>query len=170
MSQQQNLRPPDLNLVIISGRIVRDAEVRFTASGMAVCTFTVAMSRRMRDQSTGEWKDADPVFVPVVVFAEAAQRCEGRANKGAPVFIEGRLQTNKWEDKETKKPMSRLELIASRVQFLTIKSAQGAAPQSQTSEPAAIGAKASDEPSDYQSNQASSPKQSFADDDEDIPF
>jgi single-strand DNA-binding protein len=129
------------------------------------------MSRRFRDPATGEWKDADPVFVPIIVWGEAAQRCQGRVNKGAPVFVEGRLQTSKWTDKETGNPRSRLEVVASRVQFLTIRSAQDFASAPQSSEPAAIGAKASEEASDYQNNQQQPPaKQSFADDDEDIPF
>ena len=120
MNQQQNsLRLPEQNNVMLVGRLTRDPELRRTSTGKAVCSFDVAIGRRFKDQATGEWKDADPTFVPVIVWGDQAERCGERLKKGVPVHVEGRLQTNKWEGNDGQK-RSRLEVIASRVQFLSI--------------------------------------------------
>ncbi|MCL1972190.1 MAG: single-stranded DNA-binding protein [Endomicrobia bacterium] len=153
MNQQQNsLRLPEQNNVMLVGRLTRDPELRRTSTGKAVCSFDIAISRRMKDQATGEWKDADPTFVPVIVWGDQAERCGERLKKGVPVHVEGRLQTNKWEGTDGQK-RSRLEVIASRVQFLSI-----------VKQESAIGAKPLDD-----SNYAPSANIS-GDEDEDIPF
>lgn len=157
MNQTTSLRLPEQNNVMMVGRLTRDPELRRTSTGKAVCSFDIAISRRMKDAATGEWKDADPTFVPVIVWGEQAERCGERLKKGVPVHVEGRLQTNKWEGQDGQK-RSRLEVIAQRVQFLSVVKQQTESP--------AIGAKAEDapipkeEPSSY----------SAADEDEDIPF
>jgi single-strand DNA-binding protein len=158
MNQQQNtLRLPEQNNVMMVGRLTRDPELRRTSTGKAVCSFDIAISRRMKDPVTGEWKDADPTFVPVVVWGDQAERCGERLKKGVPVHVEGRLQTNKWEGTDGSKK-SRLEVIASRVQFLSVIKQTSAA---------AIGAKPDEggQPSDE-----TPPSYSDAADDEDIPF
>jgi single-strand DNA-binding protein len=139
------------------GRLTRDPELRRTGTGKAVCSFDIAISRRFKDQVTGEWKDADPTFVPIVVWGDMAERCGDRLKKGIPVHVEGRLQTNKWEGADGSK-RSRLEVIASRVQFLSIVKAESAA---------AIGAKPAEDSSAAPESQASS---NDGDDYEDIPF
>jgi len=99
------------------GRLTRDPETRRTSTSKTVCKFDIAIGRRFKDAATGEWKDADPTFVPVVVWGDQANRCGDRLKKGMPVHVEGRLQTNSWQATDgTKK--SRLEVIASRVQIL----------------------------------------------------
>ena len=153
MNQQQNsLRLPEQNNVMLVGRLTRDPELRRTSTGKAVCSFDVAIGRRFKDQATGEWKDADPTFVPVIVWGDQAERCGERLKKGVPVHVEGRLQTNKWEGNDGQK-RSRLEVIASRVQFLSI-----------VKQEPAIGAKPLDD-----SNYAPTTNIS-GDEDEDIPF
>ena len=157
MSQQQtSLRLPEQNNVIMVGRLTRDPELRRTGTGKAVCSFDIAISRRFKDAATGEWKDADPTFVPVVVWGDMAERCGERLKKGFPVHVEGRLQTNKWEQDGQKR--SRLEVIASRVQFLSVV-------KQESSQNAAIGAKPVEEESSGASGAAS-----YTDEDEDIPF
>ena len=158
MTQQINLRLPEQNLVIMVGRLTRDPEIRRTSTGKAVCSFDIAMSRRMKDAATGEWKDADPTFVPVIVWGEQAERCGERLKKGDPVHVEGRLQTNKWEGQDGQK-RSRIEAIANRVQFLSFAARQDG------DRPTAIGAKAEDTPP----MPAGEPSSASADDD-DIPF
>lgn len=158
MSQQQttSLRLPEQNNVILVGRLTRDPELRRTSTGRAVCSFDIAIGRRYKDQSTGEWKDADPTFVPIIVWGDQAERCGDRLKKGSPVHIEGRLQTNKWETSDGSK-RSRLEVVASRVQFLSIVK----------QESTAIGAKPIDNSDDY----APIPEDMSGDEDEeDIPF
>jgi single-strand DNA-binding protein len=155
MTQQSNIRLPEQNSVIMIGRLTRDPELRRTGTGKAVCSFDIAISRRIKDSVTGEWKDADPTFVPVIVWREQAERCGERLKKGSPVHVEGRLQTNKWEGNDGTK-RSRLEVVASRVQILSVVRQDNAA----------IGAKPTD------SINASSDQYDGigGDDDEDIPF
>jgi single-strand DNA-binding protein len=99
------------------GRLTRDPETRRTSTSKTVCKFDIAIGRRFKDAATGEWKDADPTFVPIVVWGDQANRCGDRLRKGMPVHVEGRLQTNSWQATDgTKK--SRIEVIASRVQIL----------------------------------------------------
>ncbi|MDR0723767.1 MAG: single-stranded DNA-binding protein [Endomicrobium sp.] len=151
--QSNNLRLPEQNSVVLVGRLTRDPELRRTSTGKAVCSFDIAISRRMKDASTGQWKDSDPTFVPIIVWGDQAERCGERLKKGFPVHVEGRLQTNKWEGNDGVK-RSRLEVIASRVQFLTIVKQENSA----------IGAKSADIESDSQESYDNNI------DDEDIPF
>jgi len=114
---QQNYQLPQQNNVVLVGRLTRDPETRRTSTSKTVCKFDIAIGRRFKDAATGEWKDADPTFVPIVVWGDQANRCGDRLKKGMPVHVEGRLQTNSWQATDgTKK--SRLEVIASRVQIL----------------------------------------------------
>ena len=89
-----------VNKVILVGNLGKDAETKYTPSGTAVSNFSVATSRRWKDQQTGEWKE-ETEWHRCVLW-----RSENRANyltKGTPVYIEGRLQTRSWEDKDGQK-------------------------------------------------------------------
>jgi single-strand DNA-binding protein len=89
-----------VNKVILLGHLGKDAETKYTASGTAVSNFTLATNRRWKDQQTGEWKE-ETEWHRIVLW-----RSENRANyllKGTPVYIEGRLQTRSWEDKDGQK-------------------------------------------------------------------
>jgi single-strand DNA-binding protein len=152
--QSNNLRLPEQNSVVLVGRLTRETELRSTSTGKAVCSFDIAISRRMKDASTGQWKDSDPTFVPIIIWGDQAERCGERLKKGFPVHVEGRLQTNKWEGNDGVK-RSRLEVIASRVQFLTIIKQDSST----------IGAKPAEIASDSQQESYDN-----IDDDEDIPF
>jgi single-strand DNA-binding protein len=89
-----------VNKVILLGNLGRDAETKYTPSGVAVSNFTVATNRRWKDQQSGEWKE-ETEWHRCVLW-----RSESRANyltKGTPVYIEGRLQTRSWDDKDGQK-------------------------------------------------------------------
>jgi single-strand DNA-binding protein len=89
-----------VNKVILIGHLGRDAETKFTPAGVAVTKFSVATNRRWKDQQTGEWKE-ETDWANVVLW-----RQENLANyltKGKQVFVEGRLQTRSWDDKDGKK-------------------------------------------------------------------
>ncbi|MDR1400813.1 MAG: single-stranded DNA-binding protein [Endomicrobium sp.] len=118
-NQRNSFRLPEQNIVIIVGRLTRDPELRRTNTGKAVCSFDIAIGRRTKDAVTGEWRDADPTFVSIVVWGDQAERCGSHLKKGIPVHVEGRLQTNKWEGSDGVK-RSRLEVRALRVQFLAV--------------------------------------------------
>jgi len=116
------LRLPEQNQVFLVGRLTRDPDVRFTQKGQSVAKFDIAVNRRYKDNTSGEWKD-DTVFVPVVVWGPAAERCKDRLKKGSPVHVEGRLSLNEWTDKTGQKRKT-MEVISRRLQFLAAAETQ----------------------------------------------
>jgi single-strand DNA-binding protein len=103
-----------VNKVILIGHLGRDAETRFTPQGVAVTSFSVATSRRWKDQQSGDWKE-DTNWSDVVLW-----RAENLANyltKGKQVYVEGRLQTRSYDDKDGNKRY-RTEVIAEDVVLL----------------------------------------------------
>lgn len=105
-----------VNKVIIVGRLGKDPEVRYTQDGRAVTNFTVATSEEWKDKGTGEKKERTE-WHRIVAFAKLGEICGEYLSKGKQVYLEGRLQTRDWEDKEGHK-RSTTEIIASDVQFL----------------------------------------------------
>ncbi|KPJ49138.1 hypothetical protein AMJ40_06195 [candidate division TA06 bacterium DG_26] len=109
------LKMPQINRVIITGRITRDPELRYTPNGTAVINMGLASSRRFKD-SSGEWNEAT-TFLDTVAFGELAERCGEFLRKGSAVLVEGSLQSRSWESEAGQK-RSKVELRAMRVQFL----------------------------------------------------
>lgn len=89
----------DLNRVMIIGRLGTDPETRYTASGAAITNLSVATSERWRDKQTGENQERTE-WHKVVFFGRLAEIAGEYLRKGSQVFIEGRLQTEKWQDKD----------------------------------------------------------------------
>ena len=104
-----------LNKVLLIGNLTRDPELRYIPSGQAVASFTVAVNRVYKLQ-TGEKKE-ETSFVRVVVWGRMAEVCGEYLKKGAPVFVEGRLQSRSWDAPDGQK-RSTIEVIAVNVQFL----------------------------------------------------
>ncbi|MBI4370441.1 MAG: single-stranded DNA-binding protein [Elusimicrobia bacterium] len=125
------LRLPNVNFVMLAGRLTRDPDVRYLPSGKAVVRLSVASSRRFLNKNTNEWQE-EVVFVDVTVWGDAAQRSGERLRKGSPVFVEGRLKLNKWEAKDGTKH-SKIEIDAQRIQFLEV-----AGPAEQANAPVGI--------------------------------
>src|SRR6202030_4432172 len=103
-----------VNKVILVGHLGKDAETRFTPAGIAVTSFSVATNRRWKDQQTGEWKE-ETDWAKVVLW-----RQENLANyltKGKQIYVEGRLQTRSYEDKDGKKVYA-TEVVADDVILL----------------------------------------------------
>lgn len=122
-----------VNKVILVGHLGRDAETRFTTGGAAKTTFSIATSRRWKDQQTGEWKE-ETDWHNVVLW-----RSENLANyltKGKQIYVEGRLQTRNYDDKDGKKTYI-TEVVAEDVILLSNRGGEaGAGPeQSQVSAP-----------------------------------
>ena len=87
-----------VNRVTLLGNLGRDPEVRTFANGGKVCNFTVATSEKWRDKSTGEQREATQ-WHNVVIFAEHSLRyAEQYLRKGSKVYVEGKLETRKWQD------------------------------------------------------------------------
>ena len=111
------IRLPEQNLVLLVGRLTRDPNVAFTQKGQAVCRCSIAVNRRYLDKTTNEWKD-DVVYVPIVIWGAAADRCKDRLKKGTPISVEGRLTPDEYTDKTTGQTRKGLQVTASRVQIL----------------------------------------------------
>ena len=104
-----------LNKVFLIGNLTKDPDLRYTAAGSAVADLRLAVSRIFMTKN-GEKKE-EVCFVSIVVWGKQAESCGTYLKKGAPVFIEGRLQLDSWETTEGEK-RNRLRVQAERVQFL----------------------------------------------------
>lgn len=109
------IRLPEQNLVLITGRLTRDANTAFTQKGQAVCRFDVAVNRRYMDASNN-WQD-EVTFVPVVLWGPSAERSKDRLKKGVPVHVEGRLNLSEYTDKSGQQRKN-LQVICRRIQIL----------------------------------------------------
>jgi single-strand DNA-binding protein len=103
-----------VNRVILLGNLGRDAETRFTTGGAARTTFSVATSRRWKDQATGEWKE-ETDWHNVVLWRQ--ENLATYLTKGKQVYVEGRIQTRSYEDKDGKKVYT-TEVVAEEVILL----------------------------------------------------
>src|SRR3954466_13027771 len=105
-----------MNVVVITGNLTRDPELRSTPGGTSVCKLRVAVNSRRKDGQTGEWVDK-PNYFDVTVWGAQGENCANYLSKGRPVAIEGRLDWREWEAKEGGGKRS-VESIATSVQFL----------------------------------------------------
>ncbi|WP_424245017.1 single-strand DNA-binding protein [Elusimicrobium posterum] len=108
-------RIPEQNLVLLSGRLTRDANTSFTQKGQAVSRFDIAVNRRYMD-ANNNWQD-DVTYVPVILWGPAAERSKDRLKKGVPVHVEGRLVLNEFTDK-TGQQRKILQVNCKRIQIL----------------------------------------------------
>lgn len=106
----------DLNKAMIIGNITRDPEMRTTPSGQSVTNFSVATNLVWTDQSGQKQEKAE--FHNVVAWRRLAEIASQYLKKGGKVYIEGRLQTRNWDDKETGKKMYRTEIVADNLIML----------------------------------------------------
>lgn len=110
-----------LNKVLICGKLTRDPQVKFIPSGSATCDLGIAINRSYFDKKSNQKKE-DVTFVDVTLWGKTAELAGEHLTKGREVLIEGRLQLDQWEDKETKKKMQKLKVVGENVQFLGGKS------------------------------------------------
>lgn len=103
---------PNLNQVIIAGHITRDIELKYAATGTAIANFGIAVNTGYKDKQ-------ETYFGEITVFGKTAEYVSKYAQKGSAAFIQGRLKTEQWEDKNTGKKQSKTRIIAERVDLLT---------------------------------------------------
>lgn len=108
-----DIRVPDLNHVIIAGRLTRDPEIKYIASGRAVCTISIANTQYYKDKS-GERKE-NTTFADATIWDKAAEYIGENLQKGRPVLIEGRLKSDSWEDRTTGQKRTKIAIAATRV-------------------------------------------------------
>ncbi len=105
-----------VNKVILIGNLGRDPELRYTQSGQAVANFTLATTENWNDRSSGERVERTE-WHRIVVWGRSGEMCAKYLSKGRTVYVEGRLQTREWEDREGQKRRT-TEINAQTVQFL----------------------------------------------------
>ncbi len=104
------------NKVILLGNLTRDPEVRYTPKGSAVCDLGIAVNRAYTTEG-GERRE-EVTFVDVVLWARLAEIAGEYLRKGRPVFIEGRLQMDSWDDKQTGQKRTKLRVVGESMQLL----------------------------------------------------
>jgi single-strand DNA-binding protein len=90
-------------VITVVGNLTNDPELRFTPSGAAVASFTVASTPRFLDKATNEWKDGDALFLRCSVWRQAAENVAETLQRGARVIVTGRLKQRSFETKEGEK-------------------------------------------------------------------
>ena len=109
-----------LNKVMLIGHLGKDPEVKFIPSGQAVAKFSLATNERFKDKS-GEWQDRTE-WHNIVAWQRLAEIVGEYVKKGHRIYVEGRLQTSSWEDKQTSEKRYRTEIIASDIVMLSGRS------------------------------------------------
>lgn len=166
----------NLNKVMLIGNVVADPELRYTPKGTAVTDLRMAVNRMWSGE--GGQRQEETTFLDVTLWSRQAELASQYLSKGRPVFIEGRLQMETWEDKSTGQKRSRLKIVGENMQFLgggggggrpqaQGGGAQQSAPQGEQSVPQGSGPPQASEPP--QGGSPAAPGD-FNDADDDIPF
>ena len=152
-----------VNKVIIIGNLGRDPEVRYTPSGAAVCNVSVATTRNWKNRESGE-KQEETEWHRVVFYDRLAEIAGEYLKKGRPVYVEGRLKTRKWQDKEGKDNYT-TEIIADQMQLLGSREGMGSGGGEDHGE-----GRSAPAPRPPASKPAAKSATGFDDMDDDIPF
>lgn len=145
-----------LNQVNLIGNLGRDPEVKHLASGDAVCNFSIACSESWKDRNTGEKKEKTE-WVNITIYGKLAEIAGQYLSKGSQVFLSGKLQTRKWQDKDNNDRYT-TEVVCHDMKMLSSKPADAGSGGGQRNAPPAAGAP------------TNKPKPSFDDLGDDIPF
>jgi single-strand DNA-binding protein len=106
-----------VNKVILVGNLGRDPEVRYSPEGSAICNLSLATTSSWKDKASGE-KREETEWHRVVMYNRLAEIAGEYLRKGRPVYIEGRLKTRKWQDKDTGADRYSTEIVADQMQML----------------------------------------------------
>lgn len=90
-------------VIVVVGNLATDVDLRFTQSGAAVASFTVASTPRSFDKASGEWRDGDPLFLRCSIWRQAAENCAESLSKGMRVVVQGTLKQRSYDTREGEK-------------------------------------------------------------------
>jgi single-strand DNA-binding protein len=155
-----------VNKVILVGNLGKDPESRFMPNGDCVCNFTIATTESWKDKNSGEKRELTE-WHRIVIFRKLGEIAAQYLKKGSQVYLEGRLKTRKWTDKEGQERYT-TEIEVTEMQMLGSRQGMGSPAGN---EPSSSGQ--SDEPADYRptpKKAGNATKPSFDDLDDDIPF
>jgi single-strand DNA-binding protein len=158
----------NLNKVMLIGNLTRDPELRHTPKGTAVSEISLAINRNWTNEQ-GQ-KQEETTYVEVTLWGRQAEVVQQYVTKGSPIYIEGRLQLDTWDDKETGKKRSKLRVIGENFQFLSGKpGGGGSGPGGYNSERPQQSQVAPQQRSGPPQGASAAPVDDFQEDD-DIPF
>ncbi len=158
-----------VNKVILIGNLGRDPEVRYSANGAAICNLRLATTRNWKNKDSGE-RVEETEWHTVALFDRLAEIAGEYLKKGRPVYIEGRLRTRKWQDKEGADRYT-TEIVADSMQLLGGREGMGGGADEGSSGGAGAESRAAPAPRPPQKPASTAkPANSFADMDDDIPF
>lgn len=158
-----------INKVILIGNVGKDPEVRYTSSGAAICNISVATSRNWKDKNSGE-RQEETEWHRVVFYDRLAEIAGEYLRKGRSVYIEGRLKTRKWADKDGIEKYT-TEIIADQMQMLGGKDgAEAPAPKPAASQRQPARVQQFEHDGMNSPNEGARAKTGFDDMDDDIPF
>jgi single-strand DNA-binding protein len=149
-----------VNKVILVGRLGKDPETRYTSSGQAVCNFSLATDETFKDRAGERQKRTE--WHRIVVWAKQAEIAQQYLHKGSLIYLEGRIQTRQWDDREGQKRTT-VEIVATNFRML---GGRGDASASAAAAGAGAGADADVQASPVAAEETPAPEPS----DEDIPF
>jgi single-strand DNA-binding protein len=152
-----------VNKVILIGHLGKDAETKFTPSGAARTVFTLATNRRWKDQQTGEWKE-ETDWHSIVMWRQ--ENVATYLTKGKQIYVEGRLQTRNYDDKDGRKVYV-TEVVAEDVVLLSGRGEGGDVPQASASRPPQ---RASSAPAPAPAAPAEESQEAGGVTDDDVPF
>ena len=112
------------NKVILAGNLTRDIEIRYTSNSAAVAEIGLAVNRKWFDKQTKQQKE-EATFVDVTLWGKNAENASQYLQKGSSLLIEGRLQLDQWDDKQTGQKRSKLRVVCESMQFLGGARTQG---------------------------------------------
>lgn len=107
---------PSLNKVMLMGNLTRDPELRVTPKGTPICQFSLAINRQFKMES-GETRE-EVIYVDIEAWGKQGETIAKYMTKGRPLYVEGRLRLDQWEDKNTKEKRSRMKVVLEQFQFL----------------------------------------------------
>ena len=107
---------PNLNKVMLMGNLTRDPEIKYTPKGTAIAVFTIATNRKYTLE-TGE-KREEVTFVDVESYGKQAEVIGEYVKKGRPIYVEGRLKMDQWDDKATGQKRSKMKVVVEAFEFL----------------------------------------------------
>ena len=107
---------PALNKVLLMGNLTRDPELRVTPKGTSICQFSLAINRQFKMES-GETRE-EVTYIDIEAWGKQGETIAKYVTKGRPLFVEGRLRLDQWEDKNTKEKRSRMKVVLENFQFL----------------------------------------------------
>jgi single-strand DNA-binding protein len=110
----------NLNHVVLAGNLTRDPDVKQINADRVVANAGIAINRKWKNQTTGELQE-EVTFVDIEAWGRTAELIGQFLKKGSPVYIEGRLRLDQWEEKDTGQKRSRLKVVVESVQFLATR-------------------------------------------------